>query len=148
MASQLAFLVVYGDVGAFLRIYVVDVPAMYRFMMPRSAAEILALEWGGKTAALAIATSLTHIGLVLDGQMPRRTLSLAFLPLAGLLGVLAQAKGFPYHFHPVTLGLYLEWLLLVVWLWERFQRAPRSSVFTRLVPYVAGASSPSRSPRG
>lgn len=138
-ASQLGFLAIYGDLGAFFRIYFADVPAMYRFMMPRSSAEILSLQWGGKTAALAIATSLTHVGLVLDGQLPRRTLSFAFIPLAGLLGVLAQAKGFPYHFHPVTVGLHLEWLLLVVWSWERFRRAPRQNFFTRLVPYAAGA---------
>jgi hypothetical protein len=140
LLSQFAFLVAYGDVGAFVRIYLVDVPAMYRFMLPRTSVEILSLEWGGKTAALAFATGVAHIGLVIDGQMPRRTVSLALVPVAGIVSVIMQAKGFPYHFHPVTAALHLEWLLLVVWLWERFRATPRRRVFARMVPYLAGTA--------
>jgi hypothetical protein len=148
-ASQFAFLFAYGDALAFFRIYLVDVPAMYRFMLPRSAEEILALQWGGGTAAIALGTSLLVLGLIWDRQMPRRALGLALVPLAGLASVLVQRKGFPYHFHPVTAGVHLEWLLLVAWLWERYrdvETKPESTSessgvarFLRLVPFVAGA---------
>ena len=137
-SSQLAFLLACGDVRAFLRIYLVDVPAMYRFMLPRSAVEILSLSWGGTVAALSLLTSLAVIGLVLDRQMPRRAIGVALVPLAGIGSVLAQAKGFPYHFHPVTAGLHFAWLMLVVWLWERFRQ--RGIGYVRLVPWIAGAA--------
>lgn len=119
--SQLAFLIGWGDARAFLRIYLIDVPAMYRFMLPRSAAEILSLQWGGGTAACALGTSLVLLALIWDRQMPRRALAVALVPLAGLASVLAQRKGFPYHFHPVTAAVHLQWLLLVCWLWERYR---------------------------
>lgn len=136
----LSFLVVYGDAATFFHIYLVDVPAMYRFMMPRSPAEILSLEWGGTTVALALATSALLLALVWDKQLPRRFLSVIGLPLAGVVSVLAQSKGFPYHFHPVTLGLSAEWLLVVVWLAEKFRHAPKQRAFARLVPFVAAVT--------
>lgn len=136
----LTFLFLFGDARAFFHIYFVDVPAMYRFMMPRSPAEILSLEWGGTTAVLSLATSALVLALVWDGQIPRRFVSIALLPLSGLGSVIAQAKGFPYHFHPVTLGLSAEWLLLVAWLVERFRAAPRARTFARLVPFLAAMS--------
>ena len=37
VASQLLFLVVFGDAVGFFRIYLVDVPTMYKFIWPRSA---------------------------------------------------------------------------------------------------------------
>jgi hypothetical protein len=120
-ASQLAFLFTRGDAAAFLRIYLVDVPTMYRFMLPRSAEEILALQWGGPTAAYSLATSLVLLALIWDRQMPRRALAVALLPLLGLVSVLAQRKGFPYHFHPATAGMHLQWLLFAAWLWERYR---------------------------
>jgi len=137
--AMLGFLVARGDVAAFLRIYLVDVPQMYRFMMPRTPAEILSLEWGGGTSAMAVATSLAVIGLVVDRQMPRRVLAIALFPVLGIVSVLAQGKGFPYHFHPVTVGLHLSWLLIVVWLWERFRFAERGR-FPRVLPYAVGAA--------
>ncbi|MEO8877320.1 MAG: hypothetical protein ABI461_17125 [Polyangiaceae bacterium] len=135
--TQLAFLFRYGDARAFFHIQLVDVPAMYRFMMPRTASEILSLEWGGGTATLAFATSAVLLALLWDRQIPRRFLGVALLPLFGMVSVLAQSKGFPYHFHPVTMGIAAEWLLIVAWLVERFRFAPRSQKFARLVPFVA-----------
>ncbi|MEO7109438.1 MAG: hypothetical protein ABI183_03275, partial [Polyangiaceae bacterium] len=135
--TQIAFLLRYGDIGNFLHISFIDVPAMYRFMMPRTASEILSLEWGGTTATLAFATSALLLALIWDRQIPRRFLGLALLPLVGIVSVLAQSKGFPYHFHPVTLGLSAEWLLIVAWLVEKFRGAPRQQTFARLVPFIA-----------
>lgn len=139
-ASQILFLLVCGDIRAFLHIYLVDVPAMYRFMLPRSAVEILSLEWGGTTAGFAFATSALLLGLVYDRQLPRRALAVALFPVAGMVSVLAQGKGFPYHFHPVTAGLHVQWLLLVVWLWEKYRFAPRARIFPRLLPLCGAAA--------
>jgi hypothetical protein len=124
-------------VGKFFHISFIDVPAMYRFMMPRTPSEILSLEWGGTTATLAFATSALLLALIWDRQIPRRFLGLTLLPLVGIVSVLAQSKGFPYHFHPVTLGLSAEWLLIVAWLVEKFRGAPRQQTFARLVPFIA-----------
>jgi hypothetical protein len=135
-STQIAFLLRYGDIGAWLHISFHDVPAMYRFMMPRTAREILSLQWGGPPSALALVTAAGMIALVIDGQLARRALVVALFPLCGVVSVIAQGKGFPYHFHPVTAGLYMQWLLLVVWSWERFSARSRGS-FARVLPFVA-----------
>jgi hypothetical protein len=141
--TQVAYLMAFADTGAFLRIYFVDVPALYRFIWPRTALDILSLSGYATTAALSLVTSVAVIGLIVDGQLPARVLSIALMPLLGLVSVVVQAKGFPYHFHPVSAGLYLEWLVIVTWLWERHGRrsaASPSSSLTRLVPFVAAGA--------
>jgi hypothetical protein len=143
--TQVAYLVIYADPGAFLRIYLIDVPALYRFIWPRTPLDILSLSGYANTAALAIVTSVAMIGLIVDGQLPVRLLAIALVPLAGLVSVVVQAKGFPYHFHPVSAGVYLEWLVIVIWLWER-HGGSRSSVpegayaTVRLVPFAAAGA--------
>jgi hypothetical protein len=144
--TQVAYLVVYADIGAFLRIYFVDVPALYRFIWPRTPLDILSLSGYASTAALAIVTSVAMVGLIVDRQLPVRTLTVALVPLCGLVSVVVQAKGFPYHFHPVSAGLYLEWLVIVVWLWERYGRGraiegaePDRSI-SQLVPFAAAGA--------
>jgi hypothetical protein len=143
--TQVAYLVAYADIGAFIRIYLVDVPALYRFIWPRTPLDILSLSGYANTAALAIVTSVAMIGLIIDGQLPVRVLAVALAPLAGLVSVVIQAKGFPYHFHPVSAGLYLEWLVIVVWLWERHGRkegktGERGTGIVRLLPIAAAAA--------
>jgi hypothetical protein len=142
--TQLAYLFAFADVRAFLRIYFVDVPALYRFIWPRTPLDILSLSGYATTSALAIVTSVAMIGLIVDRQLPARTLGVALTPLAGLVSVVVQAKGFPYHFHPVSAGLYLEWLVIVVWLWERHGRGSREPDgprgITELLPFAAAAA--------
>lgn len=138
-ATQIGFLLHYGDIGAWARITFHDVPAMYRFMMPRTPREILSLQWGGPPSALATVTGGAMIALIIDGQLARRALVIALFPLCGVVSVLVQGKGFPYHFHPVTVGLYMQWLLLVVWMWERFSARSRGT-FIRLVPFLAAGA--------
>jgi hypothetical protein len=138
--TQVAYLLVFADVGAFFHIYFVDVPALYRFIWPRTPLDILSLSGYAQNAALALVTSIAMIGLIVDGQLPARTLGVALIPLAGLVSVVVQAKGFPYHFHPVSAGLYLEWIVIVVWLWEKYGRDRTGgdpSAFARLVPFAA-----------
>jgi hypothetical protein len=143
--TQVAYLVLYADIGAFLHIYFVDVPALYRFIWPRTPLDILSLSGYATTAALAIVTSVAMVGLIVDRQLPARTLAVALMPLCGLVSVVVQAKGFPYHFHPVSAGLYLEWLVIVVWLWESHGRGralhrEEARGIARLVPFAAAAS--------
>jgi len=141
-----AFLLTHADVGAFLRIYFLDVPRLYRFIWPRSAIDSLSLPGVSSIAVLAIVSSLTMLGLVIDGQLPRRVLAVALVPLAGVLSVIVQAKGFPYHFHPVSAGLYLQGIVFVVWLSEQLGRPldkatmPAVRSLLRLVPYGASAA--------
>ncbi len=139
--SQLAYLVIYADIGAFLRIYFVDVPRMYRFIWPRAAVEIFALPGISTTAALSFVTSAAMLGLIFDRQMPRRALALALLPLCGLASAVMQAKGFPYHFHPVSAGLHLQWLAIVVWLWERSSASKsQKRSGARLAPFLVASA--------
>jgi len=139
VASQLVFLVVFGDAAAFFRIYLVDVPTMYKFIWPRTPYEILGLDGYSTTAATAGATSAVMLALLAMGSLPRRTLAIAVMPLCGLGSVLAQKKGFPYHFHPVSAGVSLQWLVLVAWYSERAHRLPRGKA-ERLLPVAAAAA--------
>ncbi|HEY2517616.1 MAG TPA: hypothetical protein VGI39_42395 [Polyangiaceae bacterium] len=137
-ALPLAYLVRYADIGAFLRISLHDVPVMYRFIWPRTFAEILALPGNAPTFGYALVTSAIVIGLILDGSMPRRALAIGLTPVCGILTLIIQGKGFPYHFHPITAGMNFQWLLLVAWLAERCRFAPRRDL-SRLVPFAAAA---------
>ncbi len=139
----IGYLLVYADIGAFLRITFSDVPAMYRFIWPRTFAEILALPGNAPTIGYALVTSAIVVGLVLDGSMPRRALAIGLAPVCGIITLVAQAKGFPYHFHPITAGMNFQWMLLVAWLAERCRSAPRKTL-ARLVPFAAAAVLASR----
>src|SRR5260221_4154464 len=44
----------------------------------------------------------------------------------------------PFHFHAVSVGLYVQWLALCVWGWERFANAPR--VMIHRLARIAGAA--------
>jgi len=133
----LALLLAFGDARAYAHIQLVDVPAMYRFIWPRTAAEILALPWTSAPAMLGFTGAALLLALMAIGEMPVRALAVALLPLAGLAGVIAQAKGFPYHLHPVTAGVTLQWLVLCGWLSERARVAARKKALVRLVPVAA-----------
>jgi hypothetical protein len=109
----LAFVMQHGDVRAWLRITLVDVPAMYRFIWPRPPWAILSLPGYGALARTAALTTALLLGLIVSRRMPRRALPIALMPTLGLASVLVQAKGFPYHFQPVTLGITFGWLAIV-----------------------------------
>lgn len=110
-AVPLGYLAAYGDVAAWARISLVDVPAMYRFIWPRTVSGIV--EAYRETTLLAVVPSVAVLGLVALGRMPRAAISLATLPLGGLASAIAQRKGFQYHFHPATLGSALALVALV-----------------------------------
>ncbi len=132
-----ALLFAFGDAGAYAHIQLVDVPAMYRFIWPRTPAEILALPWASAPAMLGVTGAALLLALMAIGELPVRALAVALLPLAGLAGVIAQAKGFPYHLHPVTAAVTLQWLVFCGWLTERTRVAARRKALVRLIPVVA-----------
>jgi hypothetical protein len=133
-ATQLAFLVAYGDVRAFAHIQLVDVPAMYRFIWPRAAADIFSEPWHATQAIFALVGAVVLLALVSLGEMPHRVLVVALVPVCGLASVVAQAKGFPYHFHPVTAGVALQWLVFAAWMAERARVTQRRWAIVRLAP--------------
>jgi hypothetical protein len=134
----IALLSALGDAPAFARIQLVDVPALYRFLWPRAAADIFSDPWRATQAVFAISGAIVLLSLVALGEMPPRVVAVALVPLCALASVVVQAKGFPYHFHPVTAGVHLQWLVFVVWLAERTRVASRRWALLRLVPVGAG----------
>lgn len=139
-ASQLLFLLVYGDLGAFVRISLAEVPTVYRFIWPRTLSEIFSVEAFATVSAHALVTSVLMLALLTYRELPRRLLPIVLMPIGGLVSVVAQAKGFPYHFHPVSAGLTVQWLVLVVWLFERVRKGTARGSLVRLIPAVAAAA--------
>jgi hypothetical protein len=137
-AVALALLARYGDALAFVRIQLGDVPALYRFLWPRAAAEIFSNPWCATQAIFALGGAIVLLSLVALGEMPRAFVALALVPVCALASVVAQAKGFPYHFHPVTAGVHMQWLALAAWLAERTRVARRSRAILRLAPIAVG----------
>ncbi len=137
-AAMLALLAIYGDALAFVHIQAVDVPALYRFLWPRAAADIFSNPWSATQAIFAIAGAMVLLSLVALGEMPRAMIAVALVPVCALASVVVQAKGFPYHFHPVTAGVHLQWLAFASWLSERTRVARRSRALLRLAPIAVG----------
>lgn len=149
LVVPLLFLVLYGDVKAWMRITFVDVPTMYRFIWPRPAWAIVSLPGYDTMSLTAGLTSLALLVMIVAGKLPRRTLPIALMPVLGLVSVIAQGKGFPYHFHPVTLGTTLAWLVAMGVLWRSSASLPwravvvvaaglvsaRSVHYARIAPY-------------
>jgi hypothetical protein len=137
-AAMLGLLAIYGDALAFARIQASDVPALYRFLWPRAAADIFSNSWSATQAIFAICGAVVLVSLVVLGEMPRATIAIALVPVCALASVVVQAKGFPYHFHPVTAGAHLQWLAFASWLSERTRVARRSRALVRLAPIAVG----------
>ena len=136
--SQVVVLVATGDALAYARIQLADVPAMYRFIWPRAAADIFSNPWCASQAIFGLVGAFVLLSLVLLREMPRRAIAVALLPVFAVGSVVAQAKGFPYHFHPVTAGVHLQWLVFAAWLAERTRVARRRLALVRLVPIAFG----------
>jgi hypothetical protein len=133
----LGFLFACGDALAYARVQLRDVPAMYRFIWPRAMADIFSNGWCATQAIFAMGGAFAIGVLVALGEMPRGALPVALLPLCALASVIVQGKGFPYHFHPVTAGVALQWLVVVAWLEGRTRVARRRLALLRLVPVAA-----------
>jgi hypothetical protein len=133
-AIPVAFLITVGDPIAYARIQLVDVPAMYRFIWSRSAADILSTPFFATHAIFALAGAFGVLALVGCGEIPARAIAVAVVPVCAVGSALAQAKGFPYHFHPVTAGVYFQWLVVAAWMADRARVARKRWAALRLVP--------------
>ncbi len=129
----IAYTLRYGDLVAYLRIAFRDVPRIYRFIWAKSAPEIFGEDGPLTTSTTAIACGLFVLALVVVRVLPRRALVIALLPGAALANVVAQHKGFGYHFHPLTAATWIGALVVVVALWERHRGAPRTRPAGRLL---------------
>jgi hypothetical protein len=138
-AGMTVLLFVYGDAAAFAHIQWADVPAMYRYIWPRSPGDMFSEPWRATQAVFALTGAVVLVALIVLGEMPRRALVIALLPVAALSGVVVQAKGFPYHFHPVTAGVHLQWLAFAAWLSERTRVAQRRLALVRTAPLAIAA---------
>lgn len=138
VVAPLVFVAFRGDLGRFARITFVDVPTMYRFIWPLPASVILSFPGYQRTAVLALATTIGLLLLVALRRLPRRTVAVAMLPSAGLVSVIVQAKGFPYHFHPVTLGIAFGWLVAIEAMWRTSRRALVRTAVIAVAALVGG----------
>jgi hypothetical protein len=111
---------------------------MYRFIWPRAPADLFSDPWRATQAIFAITGTLVFLVLMALGEMPRRLGVVAIAPVCALAGVVAQAKGFPYHFHPVTAAVHLQWLVFAAWVAGRSRVARRRFAIVRLAPLAIG----------
>ncbi len=129
----LLYLLRYGDVLAYLEITLRDVPQVYRFIWAKSTPEILGDEGPLASTTLGLTASALLVALVALKALPRRMLALALAPIAGLASVIAQHKGFGYHFHPLNATTHMGFMVIVAMLWERYRDAPRARSIGRYV---------------
>jgi hypothetical protein len=117
---HLLFVAAYGDLRAFIQIAIFDAPVLYRYIWARTIAELFTEPFSRWEAGLGLLGCLTLISLIIARKIPRRALVIALLPLGALASLIAQRKGFMYHFQPLELTSRFVWLTLLVWLSERF----------------------------
>lgn len=129
----LTFLVTKGDLVAFVRASLTDVPKVYRFIWARTAREILGDDGTLPTAAMGLAAAALLTSLVVAKLAPRRMLVLAVMPVAAIASAVLQHKGFSYHFHPLLAFTSMAWLAAVVVLWERYRDASRARTWGKLL---------------
>lgn len=130
-AIPLGYLFAYGDAASFFRISMHDVPAMYRFIWVKSPHEILGADGPLMTTATGLAAGALVAALVNMRELPRRALVLALAPVCAIGNVIVQAKGFGYHFHPLTATTALAWMAIVAMLWQKHRAAPRRQPYAR-----------------
>jgi hypothetical protein len=139
-AIPLLYLVVYGDAARFFRISMHDVPAMYRFIWVKSPHEILGADGPLMTTAAGMAAAALVAALVAMRELPRRAIILALAPPLAVVHVLVQAKGFGYHFHPLTAATSLAWLTVIAMLWQKQRFAPRRKPLGRWLALAAATT--------
>jgi hypothetical protein len=109
---QLVFLLMFCDIPAFVRSYLFDNPRYYVYIWPRGLSAIVTTDPHAEYFPLPIALALAMLALIGIGNVSRRMLGIALLPLLGIGLDLLQNKAFPYHLHPVTAGAALLALAL------------------------------------
>jgi len=139
-ALPLAYLFLYGDAAAFLRVSLVEVPNVYRFIWAKSAPEIFSGEGPLLTTATGLACAAVLAALVMMRELSRRLIVVPFAIFAAIGNVFLQHKGFDYHFHPLTALTALGWLIVAAMLAEHVRSAPRHRPLGRYVALGAAAA--------
>ncbi|RYG82406.1 hypothetical protein EON77_07285 [bacterium] len=103
-----------------LRLTLIEAPALYAELFRRSMLETLALPWLVFPLALGGVGTVLGVAALATGAWPRRFVGLALAPLAGILALLVQGKGYSYHAHPVTA---CAWLCVLVLAYQLHARA-------------------------
>lgn len=119
MMLNLGFVGVVGDLRSFIKIAIFEAPVLYRYIWARTIGELFEADFARWEAGLAVLGCGLAVGLVVLGKMPRRALTIALLPLGGLANLIAQRKGFMYHYQPLEFTSRFVWLMLLVWQSER-----------------------------
>ena len=117
-AVMLGFVAATGSIGAWIRLGLLEVPAVYKWVWKTSWGDCMFM-WGNWQIVLPAIATLGAV-LLLARRDPR-LLPLAILPAGGLIVFFFQAKGFPYHLHPVAAGMHLAWLGIVMWGVDRWR---------------------------
>jgi hypothetical protein len=132
VAGMLAFIAVYGDVQAFVRIVLVESPRLYTPIWAKSFRECYSA-WGNAPKLNTVfATLAVVVVLAAARKLPLRFYTLAALLVGGVVVFFAQRKAFPYHLHPASAGSRLVWLGVAVAATERLADASRK--WLRAVP--------------
>jgi glycosyltransferase 2 family protein len=119
----------YGDMRIWLRLMSHDVPRAYRFLPALGFGELWQRSLG---APLLLAFALVLVGsyLLYTRRIAARALPLVLLALPAFGNVIAQGKGFLYHYEPVHVATHLAALLAVLASWHTAQRVIAALLFT------------------
>jgi hypothetical protein len=100
----------------------------------------LVAPWQRRRPSSRIVGAVVLIGLIVVGEMPRRALAVALVPVARSSASSRRPRAFPYHFHPVTAGVHLQWLVVrrVAHRAHARRRRGRLMALVRLVPFAVG----------
>ncbi len=125
------YLAFFADLKTFLATYFVDAPRIYRFIYLRPWREMFTVPWGEFQHVQAAITLGIGILLMTVRALSPRVFPILLFPVVGYASVILQGKGFPYHFHPISLGLAFAWLTIASGLVEAVAMAIAQHRFVR-----------------
>jgi hypothetical protein len=112
-----------ADMGGWLELLGRDVLTVYRHMAAVDAATQWR-SWRGGIAVAGIAGAALHAWLVHKRRLPASALIFGWLPLAAIVHIAIQSKGYFYHHEPLWISVAVQWLVLLAQLWSPPSSAP------------------------
>lgn len=109
-----------GDPWRGLRLTLIEAPALYAELFRRGVLETLTLPWLSTPMTIGAAASVLALVALSLRWWPPRFVGLALAPLAGIVALAVQGKGYPYHAHPITAA---AWFCLVIVVFQLHARA-------------------------
>lgn len=120
---MLGLLALTADIPAYITANRTFIPDVYRFI---GANDLLSLfTFFGDYAIWGMVGSALMVGLIATGYLPKRALAIALLPLAAIVHVAVQRKGFVYHYYPLVACARLQALTGACWLTQLAQKQRR-----------------------